>query len=80
MKFQDHILTLEDKLFLKEYIEDIVQDLQEIYHVNQIEAHKIVRGSSFLATMERDPEYVINYDTEYWAEKLYTRRRIHQYQ
>lgn len=80
MKLQDHILTLEDKLFIKEFIEDVVQDLQEMYDVNQMEAHRILRGSAFLTTMERDPEYVINYDTEYWAERLYTRSKIYQYQ
>lgn len=80
MKLQDHILTLEDKLFIQEYVEDVVQDLQSMYHVNQKDAHKIVSGSAFLTTMKRDPEFVINYDTEYWAEKLYTRSRIHQYQ
>lgn len=79
LKFQNHTLTPEDRMYFQEYIEDVVQDLQEIYNVDQVEASKLLKGSAFLTTMERDPDYVVDHDTEYWAERLYMRKIVYQY-
>lgn len=66
--------TMKEEDFIQEYIEDVIQDLQNYYHIDENEAHKLLEGSAFLTTMERDPEYVINHNTEYWAERIYTTR------
>lgn len=68
------------KAFIHEYIEDVAGDLQEMYDLSEREAQNFLNGSAFLSALERDPEFVVNYDTEYWAERIYTTRKKNIYQ
>lgn len=72
----NHDLDVEDFMFVEEYIEDVIADLKKLYSVDDEEAFQLLEGSAFIATLNNDPEYVVNHDTEYWAGRLYERKNV----
>ncbi|MGM0879134.1 MAG: hypothetical protein ACQEWV_31975 [Bacillota bacterium] len=72
-------LSVEDKVFIRDYIDDVIENLQEMYNIDEEVSNQLVADSAFLKLLKIDPEFVVNHDTEYWAEKIAdTRLYVHQ--
>lgn len=79
LNYQNRNLTQEDKLFIQEFIGDVLEELQESYQLRLKEANNLIEKSVFLELMEEDPEYVVNHDVEYWADRIYgAKKRAYQ--
>lgn len=74
MTHENH-LTLEDKRFIEEFIADVIEELVLGYDLKPKETDKIIKESVFLELMKEDPEYVVNHDVGYWAERIYGARK-----
>ncbi|HHY72038.1 MAG TPA: hypothetical protein GX497_02190 [Bacillus bacterium] len=54
-------------LEMKNYV---VESYAMLFNCNLGEAEKIVGNSSFIKTLNENPEYVMHYDDEYWARRI----------
>lgn len=78
MTHENH-LTPEDKKFVEEFIIDVIEELQDNYELGPKETDKLIKESVFMELIKVDPEYVVNHDVGYWAERIYgARKRIFQ--
>lgn len=52
---------------MKEYV---INCFAELYDYDLYSAKNIVESSSFMDTLENNPNYVMHYDDEYWARRI----------
>jgi hypothetical protein len=61
------------------YINYVIYDLINEYGMEEDEAEKILKQSGFLKLIEDFPNQVLHYNTEYWAEQLYSNHSTYIY-
>lgn len=72
-------LTQEDEMFIGEFIIDVSEELQKTYGLDAKETDRLIQESVFLELIKEDPEYVVNHDISYWAQRIYgTRKHLYQ--
>lgn len=54
-----------------EYIIYVKKDLMDLYQLDEVEAMKMIRNSNFPEVIKESPNFVMHYNTEYWAERIY---------
>jgi hypothetical protein len=64
-------MTKQNIIDMKNYVIDAFSVL---YGYELSAAKKIVESSSFVVTLNKNPEYVMHYDDEYWAKRIKTER------
>lgn len=52
---------------MKDYV---INCFAELYDYDLYSAKNIVEASSFMDTLENNPNYVMHYDDEYWARRI----------
>ncbi len=48
----------------------VINCFAELYDYDLYSAKEIVESSSFIDTLENNPNYVMHYDDEYWARRI----------
>lgn len=62
-------MTKQDVIDMKNYV---INTFSELFECDLSEAKRIVEGSSFVITLNKNPEYVMHFDDEYWAKRIKT--------
>lgn len=60
-------MTKQDVIDMKNYV---INTFSELFECDLSEAKRIVEGSSFVITLNKNPEYVMHFDDEYWAKRI----------
>jgi hypothetical protein len=74
-------MTLFHYQFNKEqlrYIEYVKHDIAEIYELDPDVIEEHIKNSSFLKMLYNEPEFVMHYNTEYWANKIFYENNTRQ--
>jgi len=64
-------MTKQNIIDMKNYV---IDTFSELYGYELSDAKRIVEGSSFVVTLNNNPEYVMHYDDEYWAKRIKAER------
>lgn len=56
---------------VRDYVKFLKEDLQEMFNLSEVEALKYIHESKFKKLIDKFPEQVLHYETDYWAEVIY---------
>ncbi len=60
---------------VKDYINFLKEDLEEMFNLSEIEATKYIQESKFRKLVGEFPDQVLHYETDYWAEIIYNENK-----
>lgn len=66
-------LSMNDKQLFKNYVSS---SLVEKFSYSEQEAKDMVKNSSIIEELEKDPSKVMNFDSEFWASKISAKSKI----
>ncbi|CAG7840513.1 hypothetical protein Z959_10265 [Clostridium novyi B str. ATCC 27606] len=67
------ILSSQEKERMKNYV---INSLIEKYNYPKDKASDIVNNSSFIEELQKDPNKILYFDSEFWASRLSARSKI----
>lgn len=66
-------LSMNDKQLFKNYVSN---SLVERFNYSEQEATNMVKNSSIIEELEKDPVKVMHFDSEFWASKISAKSKV----
>ncbi|MBW8350302.1 hypothetical protein K0H71_12720 [Bacillus sp. IITD106] len=64
------------KNHIREYTDYVIKDMMDMYGIKQDEANQLIKKYNFDKMVEKAPEFVLHYNTEDWAERIYKNKTL----
>jgi len=65
---------LVDKQTMEQYTAYVLVDIQNMYGLSKVAAEKLIKEYNFYNIIRSEPNYVMHYQPEVWAEKIYQKK------